>query len=428
MTLDECRAILEVAPDANLTAIRQARRKLLLRYHPDHNRGREEWATEHTQRVLEAYHILTDRLGQDAVPRASSLPSVWPTFHQDVRRRGNSTHRGPRTDRLFWAFDTGGPISGGPVLDCSGNVCFGSKDGTLYCVSPQGALRWKVELGAFISATPTIGDDGTIYIGTEGEAARHAERSYCGQMLAIEPGGVIEWSFPVADGISGSVGIAPDGQIYFGGHDGVLYALNGSGKLQWKYAAQAAIYSSPAIDAHGRVYFSAWDRCLYGLTARGRGLWQFQTARWIRSSPTIGFDGRVIVGSNSGHIHCIDSDGKQEWQFPSGEAVTTTAAMGMDGRVYVGSSNRRFYALATNGTRIWDYETGGWVLSSPAVGSDHCVYFGSCDRHVYCLRHDGSLRWKFPTGGWVRSSPAIGLDGTLYVGSDDGKLYAFRDW
>jgi len=167
MKLDECRAILEVAPDANLTAIRQARRKLLLRYHPDHNRGREEWATEHTQRVLEAYRIFTDRLGQDAVPRASSLPSVWPTFHQDVRRRGNSTHRGPRTDRLFWTFETGGWVLSSPAVGSDHCVYFGSCDRHVYCLRHDGSLRWKFLTGGWVRSSPAIGLDGTLYVGSD---------------------------------------------------------------------------------------------------------------------------------------------------------------------------------------------------------------------------------------------------------------------
>lgn len=423
----ECRVVLGVEEGADLAALRAARRRLLLRYHPDHNTGQEAWATEKTQRVLEAYRILVDRLGNGEARNATKTPSLWPTCHHDVRRRGRSEHRGPAQGTLFWAFDTAGSVCGSAVLDHDGNVCFGSRDGCFYCVSPRGALRWKVALGAAISSTPSVADDGAMYVGTEDRLAGVSETPRPSQVLAIEPGGLVRWGLPVKGGVSGSPAIGSDGRIYVGSHGGVCYALSCSGQVLWTYQAQGAIYSSPSIDAQGRVYVSAWDRSLYCLTPRGKLLWQFQTRRWVRSSPTIGFDGQVLIGSNSGHLHCLDADGKPRWQFPAGEAVTATAALGIDGRVYFGSSNRRFYALGPSGVRLWDFQTDGWILSSAAVAGDQSLYFGSCDRHVYSLRSDGTLRWRYATGGWVRSSPTIGQDGTLYVGSDDGKLYAFAD-
>ena len=69
------------------------------------------------------------------------------------------------------------PRSCAPVLDLSGTVYVGSADGYLYCLNPaNGAQLWRVMLRSGSStaaqpleATPAIGENGWIYLGT-----RHA--------------------------------------------------------------------------------------------------------------------------------------------------------------------------------------------------------------------------------------------------------------
>ncbi|MEK7474204.1 MAG: DnaJ domain-containing protein [Candidatus Coatesbacteria bacterium] len=52
--------VLQVFPNATQQEIKDAFRFLLFRYHPDHNKGKEEWAVEQTMSLVEAYHILSD--------------------------------------------------------------------------------------------------------------------------------------------------------------------------------------------------------------------------------------------------------------------------------------------------------------------------------------------------------------------------------
>src|ERR1041385_8876698 len=67
-----------------------------------------------------------------------------------------------------------------------------------------------------ILASPAIGSDGTIYVG-----------SYDRKLHAITPAGSNRWAFPLPSGgfsgIYSSPALGPDGTIYFGGEDGNLY-------------------------------------------------------------------------------------------------------------------------------------------------------------------------------------------------------------
>lgn len=51
---------LQVFPNATQQEIKDAFRFLLFRYHPDHNKGKEDWAVLQTMDLVEAYHILSD--------------------------------------------------------------------------------------------------------------------------------------------------------------------------------------------------------------------------------------------------------------------------------------------------------------------------------------------------------------------------------
>lgn len=53
---------LKIMPNASMQEIKDAFRYLLFQYHPDHNKGREDWAVQQTMALVEAYHVLSDPL------------------------------------------------------------------------------------------------------------------------------------------------------------------------------------------------------------------------------------------------------------------------------------------------------------------------------------------------------------------------------
>ena len=52
--------VMKIMPNATPQEIKDAFRYLLFQYHPDHNKGREEWAVQQTMALVEAYHTLSD--------------------------------------------------------------------------------------------------------------------------------------------------------------------------------------------------------------------------------------------------------------------------------------------------------------------------------------------------------------------------------
>ena len=60
--------LLDVPPDATLTQIKRAYRKLARKYHPDMNNG-DTQATEHFKLITEAYDVLSDPAQRDTYDR-----------------------------------------------------------------------------------------------------------------------------------------------------------------------------------------------------------------------------------------------------------------------------------------------------------------------------------------------------------------------
>ena len=333
----------------------------------------------------------------------------------------------------YWESLIGAYVSSSPAIGSDGTVYVGSDDGKVYALNgATGAKKWEFLTEGGVSSSPAIGSDGTVYVGSD---------DY--NVYALNGAtGAKKWEFLTGGWVGSSPAIGSDGTVYVGsvilgvyvggdweGGGGKVYALNGeTGAKKWEFLTGGYVNSSPAIGSDGTVYVGSMDKKVYALNgATGAKKWEFLTGEGVSSSPAIGSDGTVYVGSYDKKVYALNgATGAKKWEFLTGEGVSSSPAIGSDGTVYVGSSDKKLYALnGATGAKKWEFKTGDSVYSSPAIGSDGTVYVGSGDKKVYALNSaTGAKKWEFLTGGYVDSSPAIGSDGTVYVGSGDGKVYA----
>lgn len=228
--------------------------------------------------------------------------------------------------------------------------------------------------------------------------------------------GALKWTFSTGraeqnGGIETDPVIGPDGTLYLGGNNGILYGLDPeSGEIRWAFPTgfdTFGIYSTPAILRDGTVVFGAKDGKVYGVRP-----------------PPAGILGEV------------------GWSVDLGTGVQTSPGVGLDGTIYLGADDWRLYAIAppagTGPARIkWHFQTGGDMLSSPAVGPDGTVYFGSMDGTVYALQEpavgqrEPAVRWTFTSGsrgktGGFENAPALDGTGRLVIGGNDGLVYVLN--
>jgi outer membrane protein assembly factor BamB/tetratricopeptide (TPR) repeat protein len=314
---------------------------------------------------------------------------------------------------IKWSFLTGNYIYSSPSIGSDGTIYVGSLDNYLYAINSDGSQKWKFSTGNSIYDSPALGLDGTIYVG-----------SYDNYLYAINTDGTQKWRFLTGDDVRSSPAIGLDGTIYVGSNDNYLYAINPDGTQKWKFLTGNDIFSSsPGIGLDGTIYIGSTDRYFYAINPDGTQKWRFLTGDYIASSPSIGSDGTIYFGSEDKYLYAINPDGTQKWKFLTGAYIISSPAIGSDGTIYIGSQDKYIYAINPDGTQKWKFLTGDYVYASPAIGLDGIIYVGSYDNYLYAINPDGTQKWNLLTVSDVYSSPAIGSDGSIYFGSNDKYLY-----
>jgi outer membrane protein assembly factor BamB len=195
-------------------------------------------------------------------------------------------------------------------------------EGDLFAFGPNGNLKWRTyDVGG--TAAPVIDRDGTIYSAI-GRYENYADTSDWttasleAKLLAIHPDGTPKWSVQTQLWCESSPSIGADGTLYIGTtHHPLIkpawfYAITPEGQITWKYdtyddvkdnpSAQRNppdIYSSPAIDSDGRIYFGNELGFFYALTPDGQVAWRDDVSSLMYGSPALVDDGTLYVATHA---------------------------------------------------------------------------------------------------------------------------------
>ena len=365
-----------------------------------------------------------------AESRDNSNNSPWPCFRQNPQRTG-SVDDGSEDIELneAWNKTLENNVIGSPVITRTGDILQPSGD-TLFSINEHGHKNWEYTFDGAVESTPSISEDGTIYIGSADT-----------YLYSLNSAGNLNWRFETESRIDSSPVIGPDGDIYFGNNEGVLYRLNSEGGQEWNISFKGEhemrmFQSSPAIASDGTIYVASTrldeqgflrDGWVHALNPDGTEKWRYERGLGISSSPAIGGNGNVYIGGGDGHLFALDKEtGEEVWAYGIAGAVFSSPAIDSDGTIYVGANDNNLHAVNPDGTEKWNFTTDSWIFSSPAVGQDGAIYIGSSDNIIYSINPNGTQRWNYTTDSMILSSPAIGEDGSVYITSYDGTLYAFQ--
>jgi outer membrane protein assembly factor BamB len=158
-----------------------------------------------------------------------------------------------------WEFQAGDIVFTSPVIGADGTIYFGSNDTKLYAINPDGSQKWVFDSDSDVHFL-AIGTDGTIYVGLSW------------YLYAINPDGSEKWSFVTEGNVLSTPTIGADGTIYIGSDDNKLYAINPDGSLKWEYETGGYIRSSAAIGTDGTIYVGSNDGLLYAIRGESGGL------------------------------------------------------------------------------------------------------------------------------------------------------------
>ncbi len=373
------------------------------------------------------------QVDSSSINNSGPMDSAWPTKCHDNRHTGRSPYSTENVTRLEkWRFKSDDGIVDGMLFDNEDIIYFGDKDRNVYAVYPNGTMKWKYHTDGWITSSPALAEDGTLYVG-----------SWDDRLYAFNSStGAIKWKLGLGDTIDGSPIIADDGTIYIGimgpGYGkGRIWAINPNGTKRWYYDTGDWITGGPAIGDDGSIYIGSNDNYLYALNPNGTLKWWFKTGHYIKGPPSIADDGTVYVGSWDDYLYALyPPNGKMKWKCKVGAGTETNPSIAEDGTIYVGGD--KLWAINPNGTKKWTFDLGeGRHIhkSCPAISADGTIYVGTNiwevdGGDIVAVNPNGKEKWRkrITDLGWIDSSPSIAKDGTVYIGSQcegKGYLHAF---
>lgn len=218
----------------------------------------------------------------------------------------------PKGD-IIWEYDEHDTFDPNTFLDemtpsilVDGSIVYGSKDGFLRSLSPDGTLKWKIAFTPFDTFTsPTVGADGNIYV-TVGQGSAGAS------VYSVTPEGALDWKFAAPGAEIGTSPTYHNGNVYVI-VDSFLYSLH-RGEVMWVFhfhdsiVGDYAMWNAPIIAKNDILYVGGWwwmygfDVSNTGKDAARKPVMMFQSHTYATSTtgngpaPSIDADGNLYFG------------------------------------------------------------------------------------------------------------------------------------
>ena len=379
---------------------------------------------------------------------SSAEPKDWSMWRGNTDNPGIGQSGPADISSPTWAFDTGGIITGSPVV-VKGKVYFGSHDGNIYCIDAyKGTLIWEFPTQYKIWSTPAV-VGGRVYTGADDGNIYAIDADDGTQIWKTPAGGVTNFIFAATWQPRSSPIVVGD-KLYVGALDGKVYCLDTSGNIKWTYLTGRPIGGSPAY-SNGVIFISSTDHYIYALDAtNGDLVWKFESEATVARAYTDWFpfgtpvvaDGRVLWGAGPVYGDLFfyalnETTGEILWRISLlGNTPPCQTPVYIDGVFIIGEYMGVSIRNATDGALIWRQWLGHEVYSSVAYAEDmrgDKFYVGSDTYSITCFdaaaamaNETDTVLSNYATGSHVQSSPAL-WDGKLYVTSADFNLYMFSD-
>lgn len=352
-----------------------------------------------------------------------------------------------------------------PVFDEHGNLYFGSHNGSIYALSPDGKVLWQFVTEVKVYSSPML-VDGKLYFGCN-----------MSTLLCLSLQGELLWQF---DGYKAFAKQSKLKRLFLNLYNYRFY------DYEFKKFMKINTWTSPNLVAQQYVAFVFYGIGLVLLDKdTGKVHWQYDLGRpsfhlaGVAVTHVNGKDYIAVCGQNSG-LHWLDETGKLLWKtnaFRGSNAWANPSIDAAEGCIYhtesfhnkksilyktdfsgktiwkkqfsfgcrasVGISTAHFIVfLGLNGTAYFlDKATGKEVASqliaskdrglwtSPAIMANQSVLINTKKTvqkgSLVCLQPNGAIQWEIFYAKAL-SVPTIDAQGRLYTATWAGDFYQFK--
>ncbi|MBI6628390.1 outer membrane protein assembly factor BamB family protein [Pontibaca salina] len=356
------------------------------------------------------------------------------------------------TPRLLWSTSIGSPdgkrarITADPVV--GGGLIYTLDSGARVSgVTPAGAVAWSTDLtpSSERPGDSTGGglayDNGTLYIS-----------SGFGILTALDASsGAVRWRQEL-DATGSGTPTVRDGIVYLVAGDETAWAINASnGRILWQLSAAPSVVNvlgapSPALVGDQAIFGFGSGDVIAAFRRGGMRNWNASVAGQrlgravsrisdVTGSPVVAGNA-VYAGNHSGRLAAFDiQTGEQLWVARQGALGPVWPAG--DSIFAVTDINQLVRFDASNGSVIWAIDLPGFVRDKPRKRSRTWAHYGPilAGGRIVIASNDGWLRFFSPESGELVSrvevqggattAPVV-ANQTLYVVGANGALFAFR--
>ena len=355
------------------------------------------------------------------------------------------------TGEGVWQFESGGNLSGEPVL--VGNRVYAARQtGRVYAFNTGSNIpAWERNLGVDLRGTPGVSST-RIYVGDTNRTL-HALRESDGtvlwtyQAVAAETENKAYQYFSTA--VEANIPSLPNpDRVYVGAASGYVYCLNAAnGNLIWKYRVSDWVRSKPVVLGE-TVYVATLDARLFALKDTGVSpskLWYTRLGEHGFTADLVGNTNGILASGMDLVLYSVSpKTGYIQWRHSVLDAAWVggtrhhadvyggqyqTSPVVVNDIVYIGGPDGFLNAHDVDtGQKLWRFEARGRISSTPRVAEGK-VFVGQNSRYrqYYAIdQNTGEPVWQIDDLGWAHVGATGYTNGRIFVGTVSGWMYGIR--
>lgn len=216
-----------------------------------------------------------------------------------------------------------------------------TEKGLVYCLdSVKRAVVWKSEVSPSLVSPPSLGAQ-NLYVYDEN-----------GILYCLSKEGSLLWKKEVGERITSRVAEARN-TVCFGTEKGILLALDPASRRElWRFQAQGAIRSTPVF-ADGKFIFGCDDHKLYLLSEKGALSGKVEVEGGIQASPLV-VEKYIYFGADDHYFYCFNLKKlKRKWKVKTGGKIFTPAVTNGKRVLFLCWNNVLYCLNRRNGHILW---------------------------------------------------------------------------